>query len=198
MSENPAPRPVVLEGRLVRLEPLTRAHAEALLGVALEPDLWKWTLTGVGNLDELRAYIDTALAEQAAGKALPFAVIERASGHAIGSTRYANIEPAHRRLEIGWTWYGRAYQRTGVNSECKLLLLTHAFEVLKYQRVEFKTDALNAKSRAALLRIGAREEGIFRKHGIATSGRIRDTAWYSIVDDEWPGVRTRLIAKSMR
>jgi len=190
-----APEPVVLEGRVVRLEPLAPGHHASLCDVAFAPELWRWTWSVVATPDDLHAYMETAFAEQAAGTALPFAVIERATGRAIGSTRYANIAPAHRRLEIGWTWYGLAYQRTACNTECKLLLLTHAFEVLKYRRVEFKTDANNAKSRAALLRIGAKEEGTFRKHGIRSDGGNRDTVYYSIVDDEWPAVRAGLVQK---
>jgi len=173
----------------VRLEPLQLAHHEALCAVGLDPELWRWTLTMVRSADDLRRYIAKALAEQEAGRSLPFAIVDRASGAAIGSTRYANIERAHRRLEIGWTWLGTAYQRTGANTECKYLLLTHAFERLGCQRVELKTDARNAKSRAAILRIGATEEGTFRKHGIAVGGRVRDTTWYSIIDDEWPRVK---------
>src|SRR5205085_10708707 len=113
---------------------------------------------------------------------------------AIGSTRYGNIERSHKRLEIGWTWYGRAFQRTGVNTESKLLLLTHAFETLGANRVELKTDALNERSRAAILRIGAREEGIFRHHMITANGRIRHTVYFSIIDAEWPAAKARLEA----
>jgi RimJ/RimL family protein N-acetyltransferase len=189
------PGPVVLEGRLVRLEPLTLDHHGALCAVGLEPELWRWIPTTIRTADDLLAYVETALAEQAAGKALPFAIIERSTGRAIGSTRYGNIEPAHRRLEIGWTWLGAAWQRTGCNTECKLLLLTHAFEVLCYHRVELKTDALNAKSRAAILRLGAKEEGIFRKHVICDTGRVRDTVYFSILDDEWPDVKKKLNAE---
>jgi RimJ/RimL family protein N-acetyltransferase len=184
--------PVVLEGSLVRLEPLTLAHHAALCEVGLDPELWRWIPTTIRTADDMRRYIETALGEQAAGRSLPFAIVERAGGRAIGSTRYGNIEPEHRRLEIGWTWLGNAWQRTGCNTECKLLLLTHAFEALKYQRVEFKTDALNARSRAAILRIGAKEEGVFRKHVICDSGRIRDSAYFSILDDEWPAVKAAL------
>ena len=188
------PEPVTLAGRIVRLEPLSLDHHADLLRVALEPSLWQWTWSAVHSAADLTDYIRTALLEQDTGRSLPFAIIDRASGRAIGSTRYGNIEPAHKRLEIGWTWLGTAYQRTGANTETKLLLLTHAFEALKYNRVEFKTDALNDASRAALLRIGAKEEGVFRRHGVATGGRIRDTAWYSIVSDEWPEVKARLAA----
>ena len=190
------PGPVVLEGRLVRLEPLTLDHHAALCAVGLEPELWRWIPTTIRTANDMLVYIETALAEQSAGTALPFAIIERSTGRAIGSTRYGNIAPAQRRLEIGWTWLGAAWQRTGCNSECKLLLLTHAFEVLKVHRVELKTDALNARSRAAILRLGAKEEGIFRKHVVCDSGRIRDTVYFSILDDEWPGVKKRLKAES--
>ena len=189
------PEPVTLEGRLVRLEPLTMAHADALAEVAFDPDLWRWTLNVIATKDELRAYLATALEEQAAGTSVPFVVIEKATGKAIGSTRYGNIERRHRRLEIGWTWYGTAYQRTGVNTECKLLLLTHAFETLGAVRVELKTSALTAPSRAAIRRLGAREEGILRKHAIANNGVPRDTVYYSIIDDEWPAVKAGLAAR---
>ncbi len=184
--------PVVLEGPLVRLEPLTLDHLDALLPVAVEPELWRYTWSKVSGSAELKAYIEAALAEQAAGTSLPFAIIERSSGTPIGSTRYGNIAMDHKRLEIGWTWLGRAWQRTGCNSECKLLLLGHAFETLGCRRVEFKTHHLNVKSRAALLRIGAAEEGIFRKHGIGWDGSNRDTVYFSIIDDEWPAVKAAL------
>lgn len=188
------PEPVTLQGRIVRLEPLSLKHHADLLDVALEPSLWQYTWSGVATAADLEDYIRTALLEQDAGRSLPFATIDVASGKAIGSTRYGNIEPAHRRLEIGWTWLGTPYQRSGANTEAKLLQLTHAFETLKYQRVEFKTDASNEKSRAALVRIGAKEEGVFRKHGITSSGRIRDTAWYSVIDEEWPEVKRHIVA----
>lgn len=185
-------QPVTLVGRIIRLEPLSLTHHEDLLRVALEPVLWRHTWSSVASAEDLEHYIKVALLEQDAGRSLPFATIDLASGRAIGSTRFGNIEPVHRRLEIGWTWLGTVYQRTGANTEAKLLQLTHAFETLKYQRVEFKTDATNVKSRAALERIGATFEGIRRKHGIAAGGRVRDTAWYSIIDDEWPAVKPRL------
>jgi len=126
---------------------------------------------------------------------LPFALIEKSSGRAIGSTRYANIEPAHHRLEIGWTWVARSWQRTAINTEAKYLLLRHAFETLKCMRVELKTDSLNERSRAAILRIGARQEGIFRNHMMTASGRIRHTVYFSVVDSEWPNVKARLKAR---
>lgn len=185
--------PVVLEGTIVRLEPLAREkHIAGLLAIGLEPSLWQWTWTRLLSEADLSAYVDTALAEQAVGKTLPFATILRATGAVIGSTRYGNIVPADKRLEIGWTWLGTAYQRSGANREAKLLQLTHAFEVLGCRRVEFKTDALNSKSRNAMEGIGCTFEGVFRKHGSAFGGRVRDTAWYSIIDDDWPKVKATI------
>jgi N-acetyltransferase len=185
--------PVTLRGAGVRLEPMTIDHVQALARVGLEPELWRWTPTAVTNTDEMRAYVQTALDEQRRGAALPFVIVDQASGQVIGSTRYANIDRANRRLEIGWTWLAPSHQRTRANTEAKLLLLTHAFENLGAMRVELKTDALNEKSRRAILRIGAVEEGILRKHVITASGRIRDTVYFSIVDSEWPGVKARLV-----
>jgi len=187
--------PVVLEGSFVRLEPLALAHHAALSDVGLDEELWRWIPTAVGTPAEMAAYIETALKEQASGVALPFALIEKASGRAIGSTRYGNIERAHHRLEIGWTWVARKWQRTAVNTEAKYLLLRHAFETLGCMRVELKTDSLNQRSRAAILRIGAREEGIFRNHMIAANGRVRHTVYFSIVDSEWADVKSQLEAR---
>ena len=142
----------------------------------------------------MAAYIETALGEQARGESLPFAIAEKTTGRAIGSTRYGNIDRTHHRVEIGWTWVARDWQRTAVNTEAKYLLLKHAFETLGCMRVELKTDALNARSRAAILRIGAREEGIFRNHMITANGRIRHTVYFSIIDSEWPAAKARLEA----
>jgi RimJ/RimL family protein N-acetyltransferase len=143
----------------------------------------------------MSSYVQTALNEQTKGSALPFALIERDSGRIIGSTRYSNIDRDHHRLEIGWTWVARQWQRTAINTEAKYLLLRHAFETLKCIRVELKTDSLNERSRAAILRIGAREEGTFRNHMITASGRIRHTVYFSILDSEWPEVKARLEAR---
>lgn len=186
--------PVVLEGAHVRLEPLSLAHHADLCAVGLDQDLVALTQAYVPTREGLLAYIEAALEMQAGGTALPFAVVSKASGRAIGCTRYGNIDRANRRVEIGWTWYGRSFQRTAVNTECKYLLLRHAFEVLGCIRVEFKTDVLNERSRRALLRIGAKEEGILRQHMILPDGRIRDTVYYSIVRAEWPEVRKKLEA----
>jgi len=192
------PRPVTLEGRHVRLEPLSLAHQDGLCAVGLDAELWRWAQTSLATPADMRAYIETALTWQAQGTALPFAIVARATGQVVGSTRYANIERADRRLEIGWTWIARAAQRTPVNTEAKYLLLRHAFEVLGCNRVEFKTDVLNERSRAALLRIGATQEGVLRSHMITASGRVRDSVYFSIVAAEWPAVKVGLEAKLAR
>jgi len=187
--------PVTLEGRHVRLEPLAKAHLAGLAEVGLDEELWRWIPTSVRTREEMAEYIDTALGEQERGVSLPFAIVEKATGRAIGSTRYGNIERMHHRVEIGWTWVAREWQRTAMNTEAKYLLLRHAFETLGCMRVELKTDSLNEKSRAAILRIGAKEEGIFRNHMITASGRIRHSVYFSILDSEWPAVKARLEAK---
>lgn len=185
-------QPVTLEGRYVRLEPLAIGHHADLCAVGLDEELWRWIPTSVRTPEDMRAYIDIALRAQAEGSALPFATMDRTTGRAIGSTRFANIDRGHRRLEIGWTWIGRAWQRTAVNTEAKYLMLRHAFESLGAMRVELKTDSLNERSRRAILRLGAVEEGTFRKHMLTENGRIRHTVYFSIVDEEWPAVKTRL------
>jgi len=187
--------PVILEGQYVRLEPLRPEHATGLAEIGLDEDLWKWIPTPVRTPAEMCSYVQTALKEQVNGSALAFVLIEKASGRTIGSTRYGNIERAHYRLEIGWTWVARQWQRSPINTEAKYLLLRHAFETLKCIRVELKTDSLNDRSRAAILRIGAREEGTFRNHMITASGRIRHTVYFSIVDSEWPEIKARLEAR---
>lgn len=184
--------PVTLEGRHVRLEPLSQAHHADLSAVGLAEELWRWIPTPVRTPEEMSTYITTALDEQARGASLPFALVEKARNRAIGSTRYGNIDRTHHRLEIGWTWLASAWQRTAINTEAKYLLLRHAFETLGCIRVELKTDSLNERSRAAILRIGAREEGTFRNHMITASGRIRHTVYFSILDSEWPAVKSRL------
>ncbi len=187
--------PVILEGRYVRLEPLTEEHTTGLAEIGLDEDLWKWIRTPVRTVEEMSAYLQTALGERVSGSALPFALIDKASGRVIGSTRYGNIDRVHHRVEIGWTWVARQWQRSPINTEAKYLLLRHAFETLKCIRVELKTDSLNERSRAAILRIGAREEGTFRNHMITASGRIRHTVYFSILDSEWPDVKARLESK---
>jgi RimJ/RimL family protein N-acetyltransferase len=189
------PAPVTLAGEHVRLEPLSlQHHLDPLASIALDPDLWRWTLNVVETRDDLRRYLEEALREQAEGRSVPFATIHIPTGRAAGSTRFGNIEARHRRAEIGWTWVGREFQRTRVNTEAKLLMLQHAFETWGCHRVELKTNVLNARSRNAMLRIGAKEEGILRKHALSDRGMPRDTVYYSVIDDEWPAVKARLHA----
>jgi RimJ/RimL family protein N-acetyltransferase len=184
--------PVTLRGSIVRLDVMTAGHIDALSRVGLEPEIWRWTQASIATPDDMRAYALQALDELHRGVSLPFVIIAQGSGEVVGSTRYGNIDLPNRRLEIGWTWITPAYQRTAVNTEAKLLLLSHAFERLGAHRVELKTDALNEKSRKAILRLGAVEEGIFRKHIVTASGRVRDTVYYSIIDTEWPAAKARL------
>jgi N-acetyltransferase len=191
-------QPVTLRGSIVRLEPMTADHIPALLRVGLEPELWRWTQASIATPDDMSEYVLQALDESRRGVSLPFVIISQASDEVVGSTRYGSIDPANRRLEIGWTWVTPAQQRTAVNTEAKLLLLTHAFERLGANRVEFKTDALNEKSRKAIVRLGAVEEGTFRKHIVTASGRVRDTVYYSIIDTEWPAVKAGLESKLIK
>lgn len=184
--------PVTLEGRHVRLEPLALDHLDALCAIGLDADLWRWTPQKVTTAAQMRAYMKTALRERDEGRSLPFAIRAIADDVIAGCTRFGNIDIPNRRLEIGWTWIGRAWQRTAVNTETKLLLMTHAFETLRMHRVELKTDALNERSRNAILRIGAKEEGTLRKHMVTDTGRLRDTVYFSVIDDEWPNVKARL------
>lgn len=183
---------VILEGRVVRLEPMTIDHVDALCRVGLDPSLWALTTARVETRDDMQRYVELALAEQAAGTALPFVTKVRASGEVIGSTRFANIVHEHARAEIGWTWITPRRQRTAVNTEAKYLMLRHAFERMECRRVELKTNALNARSRAAMLRIGATEEGTLRRHMINADGSPRDSVYFSVIAEEWPAVRARL------
>jgi RimJ/RimL family protein N-acetyltransferase len=187
-------QPVVLEGRRVRLEPLRADHFDDLARVAYDAPLWQWTITGPQDEAGLRQWLDVALANADAGIERPFATIDRASDRAIGSSRFLSIVPEHRRLEIGWTWVATAFQRTGVNREAKLLQLTHAFETLGANRVEFKTHARNERSRTALTALGATFEGIFRNHMIMPDGSIRHSAYFSIVAEDWPAIKAKLRA----
>ena len=187
--------PVILQGQSVRLEPLKIEYLDALWAVGQDPDLWKWTPYHIQTREEMHTYIQAALDGQELGVAVPFVTIWQATGEIVGSTRFGNIDAPNHRVEIGWTWIGKSWQRTAVNTEAKFLMLQHAFEVWHCIRVELKTDVLNERSRAAILRIGAKEEGIFRHHIITDSGRLRDTIYFSIINDEWPEVRDRLQAK---
>jgi len=187
--------PVTLEGRHVRLEPLSSAHAADLAAVALDRELWRWTPTQIHSADDLDAYIDTAQASQRAGTAMPFATVERSTGRAIGSTRFGNIDAPNRRVEIGWSWLGRNFQRKAFNTEAKLLMLAHAFDRMECIRVELRADVLNTKSRSAIVRLGATEEGTLRHHMILSDGRLIDWVYYSILRAEWPSVRAGLERK---
>ena len=187
--------PIILEGKHVRLEPLTQAHHAQLCEVGFDDELWRLTTTIIRTPEDMKKYIDAALKDFSDGKALPFAIIEKASGKAVGSTRFGNIDPTHRRVEIGWTWVARQWQRTFINTEAKYLLLSHAFDTLGCMRVEFKTDSTNSRSRNALTRIGAIEEGVFRNHMIMPGGRIRHSVYFSIIDSEWNEVKRELEKK---
>lgn len=184
--------PVTLEGKRVRLEPMKAEHLDALTEAGAFEELWKWTRNYAHTPESMKEYVDDALAEAAKGAALPFVTIDKETGKVIGSTRFANFDASNRHVEIGWTWITPSYQRSYVNSEAKYLMLTHAFEVWKCARVELKTDVLNMKSRNAMLRMGATEEGALRKHVLAYNDRWRDTIYYSVLDTEWPGVKARL------
>jgi N-acetyltransferase len=179
----------------VRLEPLAASHHAALCEVGLDPELWRLIPYRASTPDEMRGYIRSALEAQAAGTAIPFATVEKAFGRVIGSTRFMNIDAANRRVEIGSTWIAKPWQRTAINTEAKYLMLRHAFETWGCIRVELKTDALNQRSRQAMLRIGAREEGTLRRHMVTWTGRLRDTVYFSILDSEWPEVKANLEAK---
>ncbi len=188
--------PVIVEGNHVRLEPLTAAHEDALYQAAADGELWQSRVTFVpSSLEATAAYIEEALAGQARGRYLPFVIIHKSFGRIVGTTRYRAIEPGHRRLEIGSTWLAASAQRTVVNTESKYLLLRHAFDQLGCCRVELLTDVLNEQSRAAILRLGAKQEGVLRYHMLMPDGRHRDSVCYSIIQPEWPSVKAGLEAK---
>jgi RimJ/RimL family protein N-acetyltransferase len=185
-------KPITLEGKRVRLEPMHADHLAGLTEAGAFEELWKWTRTYAHTPESMKEYVDEALSDAAKGAALPFVTIDRSTNKVIGSTRFANFDIANRHVEIGWTWITPAYQRTYVNSEAKYLMLSHAFDVWECARVELKTDVLNMKSRNAMLRMGATEEGALRKHVLAFNNRWRDTIYYSVLDTEWPEVKARL------
>ena len=189
--------PVTLEGSAVRLEPIRREHAEIFWEVAKDSldDIFQWIPYRMKSREDFQHLVEKIFEEQERGESVAFATVERASGKVIGSTRFMNIDRANRRVEIGSTWIIPAWQRTTVNTEAKLLMLRHAFEEWRCIRVELKTDALNQKSRNAILRIGAEEEGTLRKHVITWTGRARDSVYFSILDTEWPEVKARLEQK---
>ena len=189
---SPYHEPVTLEGSHVRLEPLALAHVNGLAAVGLDEAIWRFGLVDLRTSHDMRVYVETAIRELAEKRSLPFATVLRSENRVVGSTRFGNIEPVHRRVEIGWTWIGLPWQRTAVNTEAKYLMLRHAFDVLGCVRVELKTSALNLRSRRAIARLGAREEGTLRRHMVNDRGVYRDTVYYSILEEEWPAVKSLL------
>jgi N-acetyltransferase len=192
-------KPITLSGSYIRLEPLSLEHVPDLTAVGCDDRIWEFMVyRWVRSEEEMRNWVHEMLARQSRGTDLPFAVIHSGSGRAVGATRYMEIEPSHRRLEIGGTWYGSEYQRTVVNTECKYLLLAYAFEHLGCIRVQLKTDARNERSQKAIERLGAVKEGVLRNHMITPQGVIRHSVYYSIIDSEWPAVKKGLAKKLAR
>lgn len=187
--------PIILEGQHTRLEPLSLAHEEALIAAASDGELWNSTVTIVPTRDTMAEYIEAALKGQAQGSELPFVIVRKDTGKVVGTTRFYLVQPEQPSVAIGYTWLSLGAQRTAINTEAKLLLLTHAFEYWQCIRVELITDVLNKQSRAAILRLGAKQEGILRNHLRMPNGRIRDSVCFSIITDEWPEVKARLAAK---
>jgi N-acetyltransferase len=184
---------IVLEGEIVRLEPLERRHEQGLFEAAQDERIWRWMpYDASGSSEDFHSWLEDALAASEAGTEAAFASVDAGTGKPVGSTRYLALRPEHRGLEIGWTWLAPAHWQTGANVEAKLLMLEHTFERLGCLRVEFKTDSRNERSRAALAALPAKFEGIFRKHMLVRGGERRDSAYYSIIDDEWPEVRENL------
>ena len=190
--------PVTLEGRHVRIEPLAYEHADGVCAAASDGELWRRWYTSVPAPDTTNEWIDIALDMRKRLGAMPFVVCEKATGHVIGATRYFNVDAPNRRLEIGHTWYAKRMQRTAVNTECKLLLLTHAFEALGCVAVEFRTSSFNFQSREAIARLGAKQDGILRSHQILPDGTLRDTVVFSIIAPEWPAVKRHLVFRLER
>jgi RimJ/RimL family protein N-acetyltransferase len=187
--------PIVLEGEAVKLAPLKMEHFDELYEAASDESVWRWTANVIESKEDLRRYVETALDEAERKVSVPFVTIEKSSNKIIGSTRFGNVDVRNRKTEIGWTWINPRWQRSAVNTEAKLLMLTHAFEIWNCVRVELKTDVLNEKSRRAILRLGAKEEGILRRHLITDAGRFRDTVYFSIIDSEWQTVKANLNEK---
>jgi RimJ/RimL family protein N-acetyltransferase len=191
-------RPVQLEGESVKLVPLQKAHKVDLAFAASDGKLWELWYTSVPSPKTVDSYLDTALSEQASGKALPFAIIDKKTNTIVGTTRFLNVDAKNKRVEIGATWYAKKVQRTGINTECKYILLKYAFENLNCIAVEFRTHFHNHPSRNAILRLGAKQDGILRNHRLDESGNLRDTVVFSILDSEWKTVKTSLEFKMNR
>ena len=181
-----------LENKLARLEPLTEKHFDLLLPIAMHTELWEFTSAKVRSEADFKRYFDTALAEKKAGRSYPFAIFDKQQNQYAGSTRYANISFPDKRLEIGWTWYHPALQRSGINKATKILLLNFGFEQLNLNRIELKTSLLNLKSQGAMLKIGAVKEGVLRRHGINEDGIVRDTVYFSFIKEEWPEIKSTI------
>lgn len=194
----PPLQPVALQGDIVRLEPMSAHHAQALADAGLHPELWRLQPEPMTSLADMQRYVDRALAGRQDGSCLPFVIVQQSTGAIIGTTRYMDIALAHKRLEIGATWLTPSSHRSGANAEAKFLLLQHAFDTIGIIRVVFKTELSNTQSRQAILRIGGVEEGVFRKHLIAQSGRTRDMVYFAILDEDWPSVKARLQARLHR
>ena len=193
-----SPKPAKLEGHGVRLEPLSREHEKGLAAAAQNGRLWELFYTSVPEPDQTQAYISAALAGQEQGTMLPWAVRELKTGEIVGSTRYHDIIAAADRVEIGWTWYAQRVQRTYVNTVCKLLLFTHAFETLKCEVVGLRTDNLNFRSQRAIEALGAKKDGVIRHHWVRRDGSIRDTVMYSVLVHEWTDVKKHLLFRLRR
>lgn len=187
--------PITLEGRYVRLAPLSLTHADGLIAAAADGELWNTKVTIIPDAAGMNEYVKAALDGQSYGNTLPFVIVRKATNDIVGTTRFYDMYPRDRKCTIGYTWLAKSAQRTLINTESKLLLLTHAFETWNCVRVELVTDVLNDQSRAAILRLGAQQEGILRKHMILPSGRVRDSVFFSITDDEWPEVKQRLVSR---
>jgi N-acetyltransferase len=189
---NASPVRLGMPGGAVRLEPLRPEHAADLLIAGEDDSIWTYLMEHPRTLPEMLGWIERAMAVERSGRELPFAIVETRTGRAIGSTRYEDLSPSHRALEIGWTWLGTPWQRSACNTQCKYLLLRHAFETLGAVRVQLKADTRNEQSRRAIERLGATYEGTLRKHRILPDGYVRDSACYSIIAPEWPSVKARL------
>ena len=183
---------IILEDELVRLEPLEEKHFDLLLPIAMENSLWLFTVAKINTAEEFRKYFDTALEEKKNKRSYPFAYFNKQTNQYAGSTRFGNIEFAHKKVEIGWTWIHPSLQGTGFNKHCKFLLLSFGFEQLLLNRIELKTSLLNLKSQKAMLKIGAIKEGFFRKNIINDDGTVRDTVYFSFINEEWPAIKNSI------
>lgn len=191
----PVSKAPILEDERCLLRPLKLEDVDALWSIAQEPELWTYMNSKVYSREDLAAYIAAALREQEQGKAIPFLIVDKNSDEVAGSTRYLNMAPEHKRLEIGGTWIGKRFQGTGLNKHMKFMMLEYAFEIMGYLRVELKTDERNLQSQAAMRSLGATQEGTLRKHMIASDGWVRNSVYFSIIDEEWPDIRDHLLPR---